>query len=353
MKKIIAVLAFIAVLCSLTAFGYDIADEVTDKGEITDKNEISETVLTNDTYKEAIQMFLDYMNNRDTEGIIKMSYPDKYIDTVYFLMEYYDLPIEERMNNLVEDFHDTVRLIDIIFKQPLDNDDKEGFYEDYIAFQLISDYIDENGKENIDPDRAFDVESFPNLYFKINDFCIFNCLLEYENENGGMLTTEQPFLMIEIDGEGWKTFIDMMEIVKEAKQKKIDIISDTLKEYADAVLADLDKMGVEIPEKCTICSDSSKNYNVSDEFLSSFMETLLHYNPDYKELDYIIEIDNGCCVNAECTEMSVKRSDDNLSPEYREHIIMFGEYTLDDIYNLCSEEIQKLIIKMKEVKKLW
>ena len=357
MKKFTAVIVIMVLLCSFVTI--DIAYKLCSfvaldiAYNVTDEDKISEIVLTNDTYEEAIQMFLDYMNNHDAEGIMKMSYPDKYVDTAYFLMEYYDLTIEERMNNLEKELPETVSLTDIIFKQTLDDDDMEDFYEDYAAFQLISDYIEETGKENIDPDKAFDVESFPKPYCKINDFCIVNCLLEYENKNGGTLTAEQPFLMLEIDGEGWKTFIDMMDIVKEAKQKTIDIISDTLKEYSDAVLADLDEMGVEIPEKCTICSDSSKNYNVSDEFLSSFMEALLYYNPDYKELGYIIEIDNGCCVNAECTEAFIKTPSDNSSSEYREHIIMFGEYTLEDIHNLCVEEIQKVIIKMKEVKKLW
>lgn len=344
MKKIIAVLAFIAMLCSLTAFGYNTA------GEITDKGEISETVLANGNYRDAIRTFLDCMNSHNGEGIMKMSYPDKYIDTMNFVMETNGETIEEKMDSLAEDFHDTVRLVDVVSEETLGDDAIEDFYVDYVAFQLLTDYIEENGKENIDLEKNVDLESLPEPYCKINDLCIVDCVLEYENENGGTLTAEQAFLMLDIDGEGWKTDISMIDFVKDAKQKQLDIISRFLIQYSNVVLTELDKMGVEIPEKCTICSDSSKNYNVSDEFLSIFDETLQHYNSGYKELDYVIEINNGYCFYAECTE---KMSPDNLFSEDREHIITFGEYTFDDIYNLCSEEIQKLITKMKEVEKLW
>lgn len=349
MKKFTAILVTTAVLCSFTACELDTAYNV------TDEKKISVTVLANGTYREAIQTFLDCMNNHDVEGIMKMSYPDKYVDTMYFVKESSGESIEEKMNNLSEELPETVRLTKIISEETLGDDEKEEFYVYYLAMQLMDDYIEENVQKNIDLEKDIDIEKFLDTkpYCKLNDLCIVDCVLEYENENGGTFTAEQPFIMLNIDGEGWKTDISMIDFIRDTKYSTIDIISKTMKKYVNAVLADLDEMGVEIPEKCTICSDSSKNYNVSDEFLNSFEETLQCYNPAYKELDYIIEVDNGCCVDAECTEAFVKMSDNNLSSENTEHIIIFGEYTLEDIYNLFSEEIQKAVIKMKEVKKLW
>ncbi|MDE6101740.1 MAG: hypothetical protein K2F73_02005, partial [Ruminococcus sp.] len=123
MKKIIALLTFTAVLCSFVSCGHDSADEVTEESSVisvdeetedsaeeateetdnseteeivsedTDREEVSETEDTDETtnenseYQKVIDSFLEYTQNKDIDGMIKLSYPDEYCDTVKSLYE--------------------------------------------------------------------------------------------------------------------------------------------------------------------------------------------------------------------------------------------------------------------------
>ncbi len=393
MKKFTAILVMTAMLCSLTACGHDTADEVTDEssvtsvtevsensteetteeitetdevtGEDTDGEEISETetdpeienepsekISADGTCAEAIEMFLDCTNNHDVEGMMKLTFPDKYIDAINFVMELSGASMEEIMNDMAEPSSETVRLSEIISEETLDDDDIEMFHEYYGEIQLISNYIDETGKENIDPEKfdewadTVDTESLPEPYFNVNDGRIVNCMLEYEDEDGDKYTEEQAFIMFYIDGEGWKTDMSMMGYVKKSKQTSINTTASTFMKASNAGITELDEMGVEFPEKCIICSDSSKNYNVSEEFLSDFEESLESFFSDYKEFDYIIIIDDGCCTYTACTDPEIPKyvgtyPANKLYSADGDHVTMDGKYTFDEIYNLCIDEIQK------------
>ncbi|MDE6539491.1 MAG: hypothetical protein K2K66_04815 [Ruminococcus sp.] len=391
MKKFTAILVMTAMLCSLTACGHDTADEVTDESSVTSvaevseetteevteteteevgeedtdgeeisetetdpeiENEPSEKISADGSYVDAIEMFLDCTNNRDIEGMIKHSFPDKYIDVMNFVMELFGESTEETMNDMAEPSSETVRLSEIISEETLDDDDIEMFHEYYGSIQLISDYIDETGKENIDPEKfdewadTVDTESLPEPYFNVNDGRIVNCMLEYEDEDGDKYTEEQAFIMFYIDGEGWKTDMSMMGYVKKSKQTSINTTASTFMKASNAGITELDEMGVEFPEKCIICSDSSKNYNVSEEFLSDFEESLESFFSDYKEFDYIIIIDDGCCTYTACTDPEIPKyvgtyPANKLYSADGDHVTMDGKYTFDEIYNLCIDEIQK------------
>lgn len=339
------------ILCVLALDAYNTSY---DEYKIPDNTvKISNPVFRNDTYVKAIQTFLDCINNHDVEGLIKISYPDKYVDTMYLLD---GEEIEEKINNLVVEIPETVTLVKIISEEELEDELKEIVYERCKLMQFFTDYIEENGyNENIDIKKSGDVEKFraTKSYCKIKDLYIVNCVIAFENETGRAFTAEHPFLMTNIAGEGWKTDIITLDAIGEVRQTAIALMSLNLQLYVNNILNVLAEEGVEIPEKCTISSDSSKNYNVSDEFLSIFTETLQAYNYAYKNIDYVIEIEDGCCINAECTESFVKTSPDSSHSDDFVHMITFGEYTSDDIYDICSEEFKKIIIKMKEVKKLW
>ena len=396
MKKFTAIIVMTAMLCSLTACGHDTADEVTDESSVTSVAEVSEetteeiteevtesetdevdeedtdgeeisetepetetenepfeTVSTDGSCAEAIEMFLDCTNNRDIEGMIKHSFPDKYIDAMYFVMELFNESIEETMNDMAGTSSETVRLSEIISEETLYDDDIEMFYEYYGSIQLISDYIGEIGKENIDFEKfdewadTVDPESLPEPYFNINDTRIVNCMLEYEDEDGDTYTDEQAFTMFYIDGEGWKTDMSMMGYVKKSKQTSINTTASTLMKASNTVFVELDEMDVELPEKCIICSDSSKNYNVSEEFLSNFEERMKYYFSDYKEFDYIIVIADGYyCPYTACTDPEIPKyvgtyPANKLYSADGDPVTMDGKYKLDEIYQLCIEEIQK------------
>ncbi|MDE6539492.1 MAG: hypothetical protein K2K66_04820 [Ruminococcus sp.] len=365
MKKFTAILVMTAILCSFTACEHDTADEasVTSVAEVSEEtteeiteteseteNELSEEISADGSCEEAIQTFLDCVNNRDVEGMIKISSPDKYIDVMNFVMELSGESMEERINYMTEASSETVRLSEIIAEQALSDVFFEFVYGYYRECQLISDYIEENGKENIDLEKCKELvdvaESFPEPYFNIKDMCEFYCMLEYEDEDGDTYTEEQMFTMFYIDGEGWKIDMSVTDYVMESKQTSIKADARTMLKASNAVFAELDDMGVKLPEKCIICSDSSKNYNVSEEFLSDFEENLERFFNIYKEFDYIIVIDGGCCVYTACTDSEIPKyigtyPDNKLYSADGDPVTMDGKYTLNEIYQLCIDEIQK------------
>ncbi|MCM1316244.1 MAG: hypothetical protein NC244_12840 [Alistipes senegalensis] len=345
MKKFTAILVVTATLFVVTKLIYEAVSEI----EYDKYYKSNQTIIYKDNEIGAIQEFLDCMNNRDAKGIMKMSYPRKYINHMWFLN---GDKVTEQMNKLQEDLPETVRVIDVLSKEPLGDDERDLLYADYILMQLVTDYVNEVGEENTDPEKSWDIDEFPEPYCKINDIYLIRCLLEFENEKGGAFTEELPFVVWNIDGEGWLTENAMIDYVVQTRHDMVYVFSENLKTYSDWVLDYLAENDIEIPEKCTINSDSTKNENVPDEFLNSFEQVLLCFNDGYEGLDYVIEIEDGCCINAVCEETFLKTPRDE-NDEEMVHIFTFGDYTLEDIYNSGAEKIQKLITKMKEVKELW
>ena len=351
MKKFVAFLVMTVILCILALNTYYTSDYDYKIPDNTTK--ISASVFKNNTYVEAIQTFLDGINNHDIEGVMKISYPDKYADTMYILNRE---ETEQLMDIVTEDLSETVTLIDIISEEALGDEEKEMFYDSFVFMQILTDYVEENNiKDNTDFRLTIDDEKrlATTPYCKIKDLYVVDCVLKYENEHGGTFTAEQPFIMMKIAGEGWKTDIEMMDYIMEGRQNAIDLISLNLKLYVDKILDILTEKGVEIPEKCTISSDGSKNSNVSDEFLSIFTEILHAYESVYTYLGYVIEIENGVCINAECSESFITHYPDSSESQDVEHIFTFENDIFKDIYDTYSEKFKKAINKAEEVKELW
>ncbi|MDE6780075.1 MAG: hypothetical protein K2J40_01265 [Ruminococcus sp.] len=387
MKKFTAILVMTAMLCSLTACGKDTADEVTDESSVTSiaevseetteetteevtetdevseeetessetepetENKPSETVSANGTYEEAIEMYIDCINNRDVEGMMKLTFPDKYVDVMKIFAEMSGNSLED-ITDEFQEYGGNTRLVEIVSAEPMSSEDLEILTEMYGSFEVIRQYVEQNGKDNIDEEKLeefiyeSDTEELPKPYFEAADGQIVNFIIESEDENGDKETSEMEFMMYYIDGEGWKTDMSIMGYVKKSKQASINSNASTLMKAANTVLCDLDEMGVEIPEKCIICSDSNKNYNVSEEFLSDFEKNLEHYFSDYKKFDYIIVIDNGLCTYTACTDPENPKyigtyPVDRLYSADGDPVTMDGKYTLDEIYQLCINEIQK------------
>lgn len=382
MKKFTAILIMTAMLCSCVACGQDNADEVTEESSVTSVAEVteetteeiteseteetteedtdgeevsktenenlpSETVSSNGTYEEAIEMLLECMNNRDVEGMLKLSFPDQYIDVMKVFAEISGSSFEDIAAE-VEESDENTRLVEIVSAEPMSSEDFEMLTEMYGFFEVIRQYAEEN---DIDAEKLeellseSDMEEMPEPYFEATDGQIVDCILESEDENGNKETSEAELMMYYIDGEGWKTDLSMMGYVKKSKQTSINSNAKTFMVASNTVLVDLDETGVELPEKCIICSDTSKNYNVSEDFLSKFEENMEHYFSDYKKFDYIIVMD-GCCTYTACTDPENSRFTgtypaNKLYSADGDPITMDRNYTFDEIYQLCLDEIQK------------
>ncbi|MCM1505708.1 MAG: hypothetical protein NC177_01030 [Ruminococcus flavefaciens] len=386
MKKFTAIIVMTAMLCSFTACGNDVADEITEESSVSSVAEVSEEETTTEEitesetteevddneeeeiseteteyeneqsgnaqdYKEALETFLECINSHDIDGMMKLSYPDKYIDVIRFMGEDSGYSIEEVMN-YEDDGEETVRLAEIISEESASDYDIEVFHEYYGEFQLIRNYLDETGTDNFDYDAwwewvdTINIEDVPEPYFYTDDIRLVNCLLEYTDSDGDTYTEAQDFIMYYIDGEGWKIDMSMFGYTKKSKKQSILSTADTIKKSSNSALSELDEIDVQPPEKCIICSDSSKNYNVTDDFVSQFEEALGLFFNIYDEYDYIIVLNEDNCVYVACKDPefpkyigtypaeSIYSAENGVSD-------MDREYTFDEIYNLCLEEIQK------------
>lgn len=359
MKKFISLMVFTAMVCAFTACRNDVADEiessVTSVSEISEESteEISETETESENeqsenaqdYKEALETFLECTNNHDIENMLKLAYPDKYIDAMNFMGEYSGYSIEEVMN-YEDDGEETVRLAEIISEESASDEDIETFHEYYGQFQLIRDYLDENGTDSSDMDTWLEwldnlnMEDIPEPYFNTDDIRMVNCLLEYTDLDGDSYTEEQEFIIYYVDGEGWKIDMAMVGYTKESKQQTLNSVANTIKKASNTAIVELDEMGIEYPEKYIICSDKSKNYNVTDDFVSQFEEELEIFFSDYNEYDYIIVLNGYECVYVACKDPEIPKYIGTYSAENGVSD-MDGEYSFDEIYNLCLEEIKK------------
>ena len=117
MKKFISVFAFTAILCSFVSCGNDVAEEISEESSVTEEvteeettteettteemtteeETITEEVMEEETtvetteetaeYQEVLDKFFECSVNEDIDGILKVSYPDKYCDTLKLLYE--------------------------------------------------------------------------------------------------------------------------------------------------------------------------------------------------------------------------------------------------------------------------
>ncbi|MDE6665137.1 MAG: hypothetical protein K2K14_02960 [Ruminococcus sp.] len=389
MKKIIAMLTFTAVLCSFASCGHDSADEVTEEssvssvaeetedsaeekeeaadseteevdGEDTNGEEISETEDTNKSseklsadgsYEEAIERLLECMNNNDVEGMIGLVFPEKYRSVIELMADMEGISLDEMVGDMENISKESVHLVEIVSDEPMTDDYMEMLNEMYGGFQAISDYIEQNGKDNIDYDKLeeaiYSIDDVSDIkpYFEITDGHIVNCMFEVEDENGEKESYEQELIMYYIDGEGWKTDLSMMGYIKKSKQASINSNAATIMKASSAALVDLDETGVEIPEKCIISSDDSKNYNVSDDFVSQFEETLEQYFSDYTNYDYFIIIKDGYVVYAAAVNPDSPKSVGTYPANMvysadEEYVSKDDKITYDEIYDICLEQIK-------------
>ncbi|MDE6092017.1 MAG: hypothetical protein K2G14_02865, partial [Ruminococcus sp.] len=319
--------------------------------ETEDTNKSSEKLSADGSYEEAIERLLECMNNNDVEGMIGLVFPEKYRSVIELMADMEGISLDEMVGDMENISKESVHLVEIVSDEPMTDDYMEMLNEMYGGFQAISDYIEQNGKDNIDYDKLeeaiYSIDDVSDIkpYFEITDGHIVNCMFEVEDENGEKESYEQELIMYYIDGEGWKTDLSMMGYIKKSKQASINSNAATIMKASSAALVDLDETGVEIPEKCIISSDDSKNYNVSDDFVSQFEETLEQYFSDYTNYDYFIIIKDGYVVYAAAVNPDSPKSVGTYPANMvysadEEYVSKDEKLTYDELYDICLEQIK-------------
>lgn len=183
--------------------------------------EVPESVSDRDSgYDEIISLYTDCMKNNKLGNMMKLSYPDRYFDIFSFMAEMSGVTVGEVMGNMQNNMDNTIRITGIVSDEPFEDMDiiTDVLIDNYGEFQVISNYIDEQGgKENIDEEKfnefmdnaEYDSENIT-LYFSPEDVHIIKCNMESsvkphdEDIEPEVTEYEQEFLVYYIGGEGWK-----------------------------------------------------------------------------------------------------------------------------------------------------
>lgn len=370
MKKFIAVLTFTAVLCSFVSCGNDVADEVSEESSVSSVSEetteeetteettteemsteeaITEEVITeevaeeettvettdeNAEYQEVLDKFFECSANKDIDGILKVSYPDKYCDTVKLLYEkeIIEPPCFEFLDNTIA--FKNFRLFSIDSTEPLEQDYISLFDDSYGQFQVIGEYIEQNGAENTDELKriAGEAQTTQEEYFHVENAVKLTCMLSREpvddsrDESEYESLIDWEFILYYIDGEGWKIDFwvvpSMYQTEKEAACQETEYIYNS----AEIVLSETETES----ENFIVSSDSSKNYNVSSEFADNFVDGISKYYQKNDNLEYFVVVENGEISNVSCVYEAKPKSFSSFPDKYK--------YTEDDYIILSYEE---------------
>lgn len=169
-----------------------------------------------DGYDEVIKSYRKCMENNSIGNMMKLSYPDKYFEIFSFMAEISDMTIEEVMGTLQSYSANTIRINEIISDEVVENPDDitDILIQNYGDYQIISDYIDEQGgMEKVDTEKfnefmdnaEYNTENIT-LYFKPENVHRLKCKMEsyIKDTETEPETYEQDYIIYYIDGEGWK-----------------------------------------------------------------------------------------------------------------------------------------------------
>lgn len=361
MKKFTAILVMTAMLCSFVSCGNDTADEIESSAtsvsedseeetteEITEPEteEISKTsVEGSEEYAEVIEKLLECKSN-DVDTVIELCFPDKYFDTIKTLHNNNLLSLYDIMGDDLID----LELVSIDSVEPVSEEYMPYFNIYYGCYQPLYEYIEENGTENPDIDKLSELMStpmptakMPETYFNIEKAVTVHYTISREFNDGTkdydkIIDTEDTLYYI--DGEGWKNdFITMGHLYEIERTIVLDELR-SLYIASETVLSELTETGAEIPANFIICSDSSRNYNVTDEFFSAFDSTLDGCYQKKDGFDYFIMINDGelACVSGQYT--TKPRFYRAYPTEYFYDEDDYVVETYDERYNLCLERMK-------------
>lgn len=383
MKKFTAILVMTAMLCTFVSCGKDTADDVENESSVTSSAEVSEdsteetteeiteeiteesteeitqeitepettevlktSVEGTEEYAEVIEKYLE-CQNKDSDTIIDLCFPDKYCDTIRVL---YNADLFSLYG--VIGFINSIDcgLVSIDSVEPVSEEYIPYFNAYYGSFQPVYEYIEKNGTENPDIDKLSEIMSTPitepiEIYFNIEKAVIVDTTISREFNDGTEdpeyeKIVDQEYALYYIDGEGWKIDVLTMGKLYEAEDTMVLDELRSLYSASETVLTELEEKGVALPENCIICSDSSKNYNVSDEFLSMFDNTLDGCYEKKDGFDYFVMINDGklACVSGKyATKPRFYRT---FPTEYRFNEDDYVIESYDERYNLCLDRMK-------------
>ncbi len=375
MKRTALIITLTVMLCLFASCGHDSAEEVPEESSVTSvadetedsaeetteeitEEEISETEYetevstdiqrdSTDTLQEIVEKYLECINNADFDGMLKFTYPDKYIDVVKTMTD--KVSNDDIMSNL--GLVKNLSLVSINSQEPIPVGYTSQFSQMLGMFEPLRIYVENTGIENIDTEKFYQImqeaENTPQkAYFEVNNAFIVNCTISGVDNSGAEVTDDREYILYYIDGEGWKLDFTATFYIYNAEQESADTAIYSTYTAINTALADIEiRKNITLPETGIISSDSSRNYNMSDDYISMVEDTLYEYYPDGQNIEYFAVIKDGVCVYTAgydtespdfigiCPPNSVYSADGEM-------VYLYDKTTYDELYQMCLDEIE-------------
>lgn len=267
--------------------------------ESTDSTTASETADT--SYEDVIRAFYDAANGADYETLLKTIYPAKIAECMPGLI---DLD-REGFDSRFGVSSSTYEITDIIEEEPMDQRDLDNNVKILNNIADSLDILRENGGDakalsDEELKKIFDAiigEVNPNAT-DIPDYYSsskgYNVTVRY-NKDGK--SNEDYFIVVYVDGEGWKVNNSMREYAHKTKNASLNDAAKSIYKAFNTALTETVDEGITLDGLFIIGSDDSMNYNVpSTVNTSEILKKADRFFNEIDDYDYFIIVKNGYCI---------------------------------------------------------
>ena len=242
-------------------------------------------------YMDALEEFIDCMNNSEYMKLAKFMFPEKLIEYASkangITLEELGKQFEASMNSQESSEHLPLTIKRVVETK---TDDQEAAAQE-IRDTYISAFNDIAGSSG---ESADDFKEYLNTISDVHIIAV-----EMESANGK--TDIQDFVVYCIEDEGWKFDLSLLTYVKKSKKSSAVNGANTLSKAINSSLTDMDASGEDISGVFIISSDSDLNYKVPEGFnVDKLTKGAENYFDAIGKFDYFAVCNNGSCEFLAC-----------------------------------------------------
>lgn len=329
--------------------GEDSEPEVTENSPEPDNSEEAsdDEALTPETesdgdreaagYEEAVRAYFTYLLERDIEGILHLTYPDAYAETLRLGAEAQGYSLSGLLDSFEDNTSGQFRLDSMREEESLGAEECREIGEGLGEFRYQLAYIQTHGVESLlsgnigEMDEA-DVQKYA---YQIPEAYIVNCSVIMDTEDGEE-SDEQILLVYYIEDEGWKIEASMIGYVRKSKQTAANINAKSIYNAALTESVEMDYEDKVLPVSAMISSDSSRDYGIDAAFSAEFKEGMKHFFDALDEQEYFIVIRNRTIDSVVCRDAA----NADYIGRYPEAISSDNKLSFDELYESCLSELE-------------
>lgn len=312
-------------------------------------------------YEDFINEYIETCNSRDFKKLFIMQMPEGGLEVmeVSLMAEAAEVGETYSLDELLEKYAESEeadiskkKLVKIVSAEDIDDEEDEAIRGYCAGYKVMSDYIAEHGgkdKVDINEMEAYfnDIDSE-----KIADTVQLDdakyVTIEVLKEDSGE-TDEEEFYIYRVKGGEWRMDDSMLKFMRSARKISVTTGTKSLFNAGNAALTELDDEN-RLPEmkKAVICSDESRNINVSADFdMVGFKKKMNDFFDESGKFDWFMVVKDGTLVYAVAENKDKNRgigtypadtvlnSDMGISEDKA-----IRKKSFDEVYSLCADLIK-------------